>query len=83
MIISGAPDGSPLRVDADFQLSSDRISLLTAFGPFEIEHPEDKRVRRRNAPDLPEEGSDGTQASQYELRRPVRLSVADRLVRAF
>jgi hypothetical protein len=83
LTLSGPPDGSPLRVDADFQLCADRISLLTAFGPFEIERPEDKRVRRRDALVLSEENNDGTKASQYELRRPVRLSVTDRVVRAF
>ncbi|WP_143271575.1 hypothetical protein [Bradyrhizobium mercantei] len=83
LTFSGAADGSPLLLDADFQLSQHSISLLTAFGPFEIEAPEDKRVRRRDALAVPQQGDDGPRPSQYELRRPVRLQVKDRTIRAF
>jgi hypothetical protein len=81
MTFSGAPDQS-LALDADFQLSCHNISLLTAFGPFEVERPEDKRIRRRNASE-PGQEHDETGSSQYETRQPVRLSVTDRVIKAF
>jgi len=82
MTFSGAPDES-LCLDADFQLSSHHVSLLTAFGPFEIERPEDKRVRRRNASEPAGQENEDSQSSQYETRQPVRLSVTDRVIKAF
>ena len=83
LTLSGAADGWPLCLNGDFQLDCHNTSLLTAFGPFEIERPEDKRVRRQNASNLTDGENGGSNSSQYELRRPVRLSVKNRVITAF
>lgn len=83
LTLAGAAENAPLLLGADFQLSCHNTSLLTAFGPFEVERPEDKRVRRRNASNFSDEDNGDTNGSQYELRRPVRLSVKNRVITAF